>query len=96
MVRVQPGRIHLSSMWRTALEVIRNYKPNYIYVTMGSYWSSEDPRIALLEARIAALEQSKPSTAPTLPRRTKPVVMPHWHGKLMEEISKRRQSMRLA
>ena len=63
---------------------------------MGSYWSSEDPRIPLLEARIAALEQSKPGAAPTLPRRTKPVVMPQWHGKLMEEISKRRQSMRLA
>lgn len=60
---------------------------------MGSYWSSEDERIAALEARIRALEASS-TRAPMAKAPSRPVIRPAWHAPLMKELQKRRESIK--
>lgn len=63
---------------------------------MGSLWSSENDRLAALEARIHALEST--SNTPLRPRATSTPAparpKPAWHATLMRELEKRRESIK--
>lgn len=54
---------------------------------MGSYWSSDDDRLAELEAASPRV----PTAAPTY---KKPIIRPSWHAPLMKELQKRRESIK--
>lgn len=61
---------------------------------MGSYWSSDDVRLAELEARIRMLEAASPRVPTAAPTYKKPIIRPSWHAPLMKELQKRRESIK--